>query len=271
MKYGKLIGFGIMMFIGLFILVILNPFVIIQPGKRGVLMNWGAVSDTIYNEGFHWRTPIVQRVQIIDVQIQKEEAVASAASKDLQELRTTVALNYNIDPAKVGLLYQNIGVDFVARIIDPAIQEAVKSAASRFTAEEAVTKRQQVKEDIKQLLTERLAKEYIILDEISIKDFDFSSEFNKAIEQKVTAEQNALAAKNKLSQVQFEASQRVATATAEAEAIKIQAQSISAQGGEAYVRLKAIEKWDGHLPSQMIPNAAVPFIKINSTEANKGE
>jgi len=254
--------------IGLILALMLNPFVIVPAGHRGVVMNWGAVSQNIFNEGLHWRTPIVQSVVLIDVQIQKEEVIATAASKDLQELKTLVALNYNVDPTKVNHLYQNIGLDFSARIIDPAIQEAVKSAAAKYTAEEAITKRPEVKESIKSLLKERLAKEYLILSEISIKDFDFSKSFNDAIEAKVTAEQQALQAKNVLEKSKYEAEQRIAQAKGEAEAIRIQVESISKQGGESYVQMKAIEKWDGKLPQQMIPNATVPFIELRKAEQN---
>ena len=250
-------------FVVLVILVILNPFVIIPAGHRGVVMNWGAVSQEIFNEGLHWRTPIVQSVATIDIQIQKEEVKVGAASKDLQELSTIVALNYHLDPTKVNELYQGIGLKYNERIIDPAVQEAVKAATAKYTAEEAITKRSEVKEAIKNLLTSRLAKEYIVVDEVSIKDFDFSKSFNDAIEAKVTAEQEALQAKNVLEKVKFQAEQRIAQATAEAEAIKIQAESISKQGGQSYVNLKAIEKWDGKLPVQMIPNATVPFLDLN--------
>ena len=248
------------------VLIALNPFVVVSAGHRGVVMNWGAVSEEIYGEGLHWRTPIVQSVAIIDVQIQKEEVEAGGASKDLQELNTIVALNYHLEPSTVNTLYQNIGVGYSAKIIDPAIQEAVKAATAKYTAEEAITKRSQVKEDIKQLLRERLAKEFIIVDELSVKDFDFSQSFNEAIEAKVTAEQEALQAKNVLEKVKFQAEQRIAQATAEAEAIRIQAESISKQGGDNYVQMKAIEKWDGKLPEQMIPGAAVPFIDLTKKQ-----
>lgn len=244
-------------------LVAINPLIIVSAGHRGVVMNWGAVSQDIFNEGLHWRIPIMQNVAMMDVQIQKEEVNAGAASKDLQELNVIVALNYHIDPQKVNVLYQTIGMEYRSRIIDPAVQEAVKAATARYTAEEVITKRQSVKEDVKQLLTARLAKEYIIVDELSIKEFDFSKSFNDAIESKVTAEQQALQAKNVLEKVKFEAEQRIAQATAEAEAIRIQAESISKQGGQSYVQLKAIEKWDGKLPVQMTPNATVPFLDIN--------
>lgn len=259
----KTIALIIIVLFVIILIAALNPLIIIPAGHRGVLMNWGAVSDQVFNEGLHWRTPVMQSVAVIDVQIQKDEIKASAASKDLQDVYTVAALNYHLDPVHVNSLYQKIGLDYRARIIEPAIQEAVKAATARYTAEEAITKRAEVREDIKQLLKERLAREHLILDELSIKDFNFSANFNKAIEAKVTAEQEALEARNVLEKVKFQAEQRVAQAKAEAEAIRIQAESIAKQGGESYVRLKAIEKWDGKLPVQMIPAGAVPFIDLN--------
>jgi regulator of protease activity HflC (stomatin/prohibitin superfamily) len=240
-----------------------NPFVIVKAGERGVVLNWGAVSDKILNEGISWRVPVKQKVEKLDVKIQKEEADATAASKDLQTVTTKIALNYHLNPEYVNKLWQNVGSDYKIRIIDPAIQEAIKAITAKYTAEELVTKRQTVKEEIKLLLVDRLAKEYIITDELSIVNFDFSESFNKAIEAKVTAEQNALAAKNKLEQSKYEADQRIAQAKGEAEAIKIQAEAIQSQGGAEYVNLKAVEKWNGVLPVQMIPNATVPFINLN--------
>ena len=267
---GKWTVVGIVAFVGLLLFIVLNPFIIIQAGERGIVLNWGAVSDVVYDEGLHFRMPVVQSVKVMNVQIQKENVEAGAASRDLQEVQTALAVNFHLDPMTVNKLYQTVGTDFKRRIIDPAVQEAVKAATARYTAEEVITKRQLVREDIKQLLAVRLAKDGIILDEISITDFDFSTSFNAAIEAKVTAEQNALRAKNDLQRVKMEAEQRVAVATAEAEAIKIQAQSISAQGGDAYVNLKAIEKWDGKLPVQMIPGSAVPFINLQS-KTHQGE
>lgn len=262
----KLIKWLIGVLIGAFLFMLLNPFVIITAGERGIVMNMGAVSENVLGEGLHMRVPFVQAVKVLDVKIQKETVTAGAASKDLQQLRTIIALNYHLDPSLVNQLYQKIGMQYKDRIIDPAIQEAVKAATAKYTAEEAITKRALVREDIKTLITGRLEREYIIVDEVSITDFDFSNEFNKAIEAKVTAEQQALQAKNVLEQKKFEAEQRITTARAEAEAIKLQSE---AANNEKYVALKALEvqseavkKWDGHLPTQMIPGSSVPFIKI---------
>lgn len=248
--------------VGLFIIIILfDTFGTIDAGYKGIRTTWGAISG-VQDTGLYFKVPIAQRMEIMNVQTQKEQVQAEAASKDLQNVSAVVALNYNLYPDKVGELYAKIGNDYKSRIIDPAIQEAVKSATAKYTAEELVTKRAEVRDQIKTSLTTRLANEFIQVSEVSIVNFDFSRSFNNAIEAKVTAEQDALAAKNKLEQVKFEADQRVAQATAEAEAIKIQAQAINSQGGADYVNLKAIEKWDGKLPIQMIPGSTVPFINL---------
>jgi regulator of protease activity HflC (stomatin/prohibitin superfamily) len=249
--------------IALIVLIALNPFVIVKAGQKGVILKWGAVTGEILNPGIHWVTPIVKDVEKLDIQIQKEEVEASSASKDLQVVTSKVALNFHLDGDKVSDLWKNIGKDFKTKVIDPSIQESVKSATAKYTAEELITKRELVKEDIKNSLKERLSQDFVVVDELNIIDFNFSKSFNDAIEAKVTAEQSALAAKNKLEQVKYEASQTVETAKAQAEAIKIQAQAINSQGGADYVALQAITKWNGVLPTQMIPGGTVPFINLN--------
>lgn len=249
-------------FIVIFLLFLLNPFVTIGAGERGVVLEFGAYNGEVLNPGFNLRTPIVQDIIKMDVQTQKSEVSVSAASKDLQSVTATVAINFYPDPAKVGELYKKVGLDFDNRIIAPAIQEAVKAVTARFTAEELITQRQEVKEQTKVVLAERLSRDYLIVEELAIVDFSFASSFDAAIEAKVTAEQDALAAKNKLEQVKFEAQQSIEKAKAEAESIRIQASAINAQGGADYVQLQAIGKWNGVLPAQMIPNATVPFLNL---------
>lgn len=248
--------------IAVFIIISLLPWVTVDTGNRGVVLKFGAYTGEVLEPGFHFLTPFRDRVVEIDVQTQKGETGVAAASKDLQSVTTTVALNFRLDPARVGDLYQKIGVDYSNRIIAPAIQEAVKAVTAKFTAEELITRRQEVKEQTKLLLVERLAKDNIIVEDLSIVNFDFSRSFNDAIEAKVTAEQQALAAKNKLEQVKFEAQQQIETAKAEAESIKIQAAAVNAQGGADYVKLQAISKWNGVLPQTMLPNASVPFLSV---------
>lgn len=260
--------FGIVV-IAFIAFLILNPIVIINAGHRGVVLNLGAVSNDIMGEGVHWRTPIAQSVKEVDIRIQKEEVDASAASKDLQTVTAKLALNYHLSAENVNRLWQSVGSHYKVRIIDPAIQEAIKAATAKYTAEELITKRSQVKDDTKIALTERLSKEYILVDELSIINFDFSESFNSSIESKVVAEQNALAAQNKLKQVQFEAEQRISQAKGEAEAIKIQAQAITQQGGKDYVNLQWISAWKeggAKVPTTILGNGGQNFLYNLKTE-----
>ena len=255
---------SITVMLALITLIIVNPLVKIDAGERGVVQEWGAIDSerAPLEPGLRWRTPIKDNVVKMDVKTQKEEQGASASSKDLQIVTSKVAINYHLDEAKVHLLYENLRKDYSDKVIAPAIEEFMKKTTAKFTAEELITKREDVKQQLRLALTENLAKNHIIVEDIFITDFDFSAEFNKAIEAKVTAEQRALEEQNKLAQVEFQAQQKITTAEAEARAIEIQANAINSQGGEDYVNLKAVEKWNGVLPTQMIPGGTIPFINL---------
>ena len=234
----------------------------VDAGERGVKLNFGAVQEDVLGEGLHFKIPIYQQIKILDVKTVKYEIQAEAASQDVQVINTTVALNYHLDPANVGRLWQEIGRDYESRIIDPAVQESIKAATARFTAQDLIVKRPELRNAIKEELLKKFEGRHLIVDELSIVNLDFSREYNRAIEQKQVAEQDALRAENDLKKVEFEAAQRVAQAKAEAEAIRIQAEAITSQGGKDYVSLKAIEKWSGNLPTQMIPGSTVPFLNL---------
>jgi regulator of protease activity HflC (stomatin/prohibitin superfamily) len=231
----------------------------INAGERGVLTTFGAVSKKVYEEGLYMKMPFIQQVHRIDIKIQKEQATANAASKDLQTVDSIVAVNFHLNPTEVAKLYQEVGIDFKSRIIDPAMQEAVKASTAKYTAEELITKREMVREDIKELLKQRMESLGIIIDEFNVINFKFSDVFESAIEQKVVAEQQALAAKNKLEQVKFEAQQSVASAEGRAKAIQIEASAL--QTNPAVLQLRAIEKWNGTIPTYW-GGGALPFINV---------
>lgn len=255
----KIIGWSVGSLFGLILLF--STFGTVGAGERGIKTRFGGITGAVLSPGLYIKTPFVEGVTIMDVQIQKEAADLSAASKDLQTVTSKVALNYHLDPSKVAGLYRDVGVEYNARLIDPALQESLKSSTAQFTAEELIQKREQARQVVKDLLTEKLAPHGIMVDEFNVVNFQFSPTFESAIEAKVTTEQNALAAKNKLDQVKYEADQRVATADGEAKAIAIQASAIQNQGGAAYIQLKAIEKWDGKLPVYQLAGTT-PFINI---------
>lgn len=235
----------------------------VPAGFVGVETRFGAVVGT-KQPGLFAVIPFVENVVPMNVQTQKDQTDATAASNDLQSVTATVAVNYHVLPSDASTIYSNIGADYADRVISPAIQESVKSVTANYTAEQLITEREKVRDAILALLTSKLQTYGVQTDSLNIVNFAFSDTFNAAIEAKVTAQQNALAAQNKLQQVQFEAQQTVATAQAQAKAIQIQAQAINSQGGADYVNLQAIQKWNGVLPTQMVPGSSVPFINVSA-------
>jgi len=261
-----LVGYGILAVI--IIVFALMSFYTVQAGQRAVLLTFGNPNQQAQGEGLHFKVPIVQSAVIMSVQTQKYEVPkATAASKDLQTVITDVTVNYYINPDSVPVIYQKIGLNYQDNLIAPAIQEVVKASTADYTAEELITKRPEVKDKIDQALTDRLKAFNIIVQAVSITNFEFSPEFNNAIEAKVTAEQNALTEKNNLDVISYKAQQRIEQAKGEAEAIKIQAQAIQTQGGPAYVQLQAISKWDGKLPL-VNGGGSLPFINLATNGAN---
>jgi regulator of protease activity HflC (stomatin/prohibitin superfamily) len=250
---------------GLLLLTWLAPFVVIPAGHRGVVTTFGKVHEEVMGEGLHFRIPIVHTVHRIDVRIQKGEGTGEAASKDLQTIHTTVALNYHLNPPQVPITFRDIG-DLAAvadRIILPSSQEAVKAITAQYTAEELIAKRAEVRDRIRKFLEERLVKHGIVVDEFSITNFDFSKSFNEAIEAKTTAEQLKLKAERDLQRIKVEAEQKVAQAQAEAQALKLQKQEITPELiklREIEAQRLAIEKWNGILPS--VTGGAMPFINV---------
>lgn len=245
----------------------MRPMVIVESGHRGVVSTFGKVSPEVLGEGLHWRWPIAQTVHSINVQIQKGEGAGDAASKDLQQVHTKIALNYHLIPDQVAQTFQAIGnLGTVGdRIIVPAVQEAVKATTARYTAEELIAKRQDVRDQIRSALNERMSRHGIAIDEFSIVNFNFSPSFNQAIEAKTTAEQLSLKAQRDLDRIKIEAQQKVATAQAEAQALTLQKQAVSPELialRQAENQRLAIEKWDGKLPH--VSGGAMPFISIDA-------
>lgn len=228
-----------------FMSVLFGSFGTIAAGERGIKLRFSRVVGVL-SEGLYWKTPFIESVKNIDVKIQKDEVGVSAASKDLQTVTSSVAINFHLEPEAVGKLWTSVGSDFKQRLIDPVIQETSKSVTAKFTAEELITKREDVRAEIKILLKERLSEHGILVDEFNIINFDFSKSFNDAIEAKVTAEQSALAAKNKLEQVKFEAQQAIEQAAGKAKAIQIEGDAL--KSSPQVVELRYIEKWDGKMP-----------------------
>lgn len=248
---------------GSFVLIILSVFgsayYSVPAGYRGVLLNFGAVKG-VMGEGVQFVIPFVQKVELMEVRTQKEEAQAAAASKDLQNVSTTVAINYHLNPLQVGNLYKNVGLDFATRIIDPATQETVKAVVANYTAEELIRLRSKIKNEIDTMLTERLKAYNIVVENngVSLTNFEFSQDFNSAIEQKQVAQQSAEKSKYELQKAEIDAKTAIAIAEGEARSNRIKAEALNQNGGSKVLAREWIEKWDGHLP-QVSSNGNMMF------------
>lgn len=235
-------------------------FFTVDAGERGVVLRFGAVTRVVA-EGIHVKWPFMENVVRMNIRVQKSTTKTEAASRDLQAVHTTIVLNFNLQPDKVGEVYKTLRTAYVETVVDPIVKEAFKAASARFTAEELISKRETIKNEVREYLRNRMIPFGIDIVELSITDFEFSPEFNRAIEAKQTAEQLALKAKRDLDRIKVEAQQKIAIAQAEAEALRIQRQAVTPELvrlREVEAQMKAIEKWDGKLPS--VTGGAVPFI-----------
>ncbi len=260
-KLIRMIAFGFLALFGLSFLM--GSFFVIDAGERGVVLRFGAVNRVV-GEGLHYKVPMMESIVRMSVRVQKSTAKTEAASRDLQIVHTTMVLNYNVVADRVGEVYQTIGLNYVEKIIDPAVEESFKAASARYTAEELISKREALKTEVRKFLKDRLAPSGINVVELSITDFEFSQEFNRAIESKQTAEQLALKAKRDLERIKVEAQQKIAAAQAEAEALRLQRQVISPELvklRQIEAQMKAIDKWDGRLPN--VTGGAMPFNQVD--------
>jgi regulator of protease activity HflC (stomatin/prohibitin superfamily) len=249
---------------GIFLLllaIIFRPFAIVNAGERGVLMQFGKVQNQVLDEGIHPILPVVTSVKRLSVRVHKNSFQADAASKDLQKITTELAINWHIDPTKANKIFQQVGDEeqIVNGIITPAVSEVLKAATAKKTAEEIITIRTKLKEEIDNNLRNRLAAYSLIVDDVSLVNFAFSPEFSRAIESKQIAEQEAKQAEFIAKKATQEAQAEINRAKGQAEAQRLQRQTLTPD----LLQKQAIEKWDGHFPTVMGGNGTLPLININ--------
>lgn len=262
--------------------------VVVEAGHVGVVRTLGAVQEKPLPEGLHFKKPFIDQVELVDVRLTASHASASAASRDLQTVTTQVTTQYSLNGALAPLTYQRIGnrAKVAATLIEPAIQECVKAVTAKFTAEELVTKRELVKTQIQQALEsfinntlrDKGLERAVTIANVAITDFNFSEEFNKAIEAKVKAEQEALQARNekirRTTQAEAAAAERKIAAEAEAYSTEVQSkaradairrEAEALRQSPELIQLRTVEKWDGTLP-RMMGSQPVPFLNLGTIE-----
>lgn len=242
--------------------ILFSSFTVISAGHTGVQVTLGEVNPTPLTEGVHFVNPI-SVIRDIDVRLQKAELKgANAGTKDLQVVHTDIVVNFRLDPLKVAHIYKEYGINVDEKVLGPGINEAFKSVTGHYTSEELVTKRDLVSAEILQHLVAKMAPFNITVSNISLVNFGFSEAYQKAIEAKVIATQQTAKAEQDLARIKVEAASRIAQADGEAKAIAIQAAAIQSNGGENYVKLQWIEKWNGALPTTVLGGDSKTLMNI---------
>lgn len=219
-------------------------FTTINSGEVGVRVRFGKVVDKSTSEGVNFKIPVVEKIEKLNIKVQKIEVETSSSSKDLQEVKMNVAVNYKIDGKKASDLYKNVGTGYSNVVLEPAIQESIKAVTSKYTAEELITNRSEVSTKCMEELSKKTSKYGLLVSDFNITDFNFSEEFDKAIEEKQVAEQKVLTAKQELEREKIEAEKKIVAAEAERQANELKQQTLT----DNIIKEKFIEKWNGELP-----------------------
>ncbi len=242
------------------LIVVLNCFTVVKAGHSGVVVTLGKVSESVLTEGLHLKIPFVQQIVLVDNRVQKAEAECSSASRDLQTVTSTIAINYKVLNSSSASVYKNVGMDYEYKVITPAIHECVKAVTAQFTAEQLITNRQTVGDQMSALLKEKISTFGLEIQVFNIISFDFTPEYNAAIEAKQTAEQNALKAEQDLKRIKVEAEQTIAKAQAEAEAYRLKSIEITPE----ILLMNYIDKWNGKLPTVASGDSGTMMLDISS-------
>jgi regulator of protease activity HflC (stomatin/prohibitin superfamily) len=262
------------------LLFLANPFVQVQSGYAGVLSNFGSVAPNPLYPGLHLAIPFYQTINQVSVQPQTISSDESGSTHDLQLIDTSIAVTFHVNADAAPDFYQNFR-DFDTlgqRVIAPAVSNDVKAVTANYDAEELVTKRDIVDAQIKALIVASLAPYHLTVEAVNVSNFAFSDAYTQAIERKQVAQQQALQAQYTLQQTQISAQQQVVQAKAQADAavetaqgqanallLTSQAQAkanllIAQSLTPPLLQQKALDKWDGALPTYLSPGAPMPFI-----------
>lgn len=257
----KVLSSATAIIVGLFILflIVFQPMTIVGVGERGVKVTLGQTSPVALEEGVHFVMPLISTVKKMNVKTVKSNIDTMAQSKDIQQARIVYVVNYNLQPENAPKMWRTVGRDYVSVVVMPTVEGIVKDTIGKWNAQDIVANREKVASEVLFKLNEKLGPKYINVSDFQITEIQYSQAFEQAIESKVTAEQEALKAKNKTVQVQEEARQKIIASEAEAKSMAIRAQALTQN--KNLVEYEAVQKWDGKLPQYMMGNS-VPFVNL---------
>lgn len=246
-------------------LLIFNPIAIVGVGERGVKVTLGKVSPESFTEGVHFVTPFISKIKNMDVKTQKKYMETEVYTKDIQQARISYVINFNLQPQNAHKMYREVGLDYTNTILMPVVEGTIKDVIGKWNAQDLVANREAATSDVIGKLQRQLESKYINVTGFQITEINYSKVFEQAIESKVTAEQEALKAKNRTVQIQEEAKQKIISAEAEARSMKIRSDALAKN--KSLVQYEAVQKWNGILPTYMMGNA-VPFIGMDGISGN---
>jgi len=244
------------------IITIFASFKTIKSGEVGLKVRFGKIVDSSLKEGFNLKIPYIEKIVKVNIKVQKIENDVSGASKDLQDINAKIAVNYHISSDSASTLYKKVGNDYAETVLNPAIQESIKSILSQYTAEEVITTRNVVSQKALETLQSKVKQYGIVIDDFNIINLSFSAEYSKAIEEKQVAEQQVQTAKQQLEKSKIESERKIVEAEAEAKANELKKKTLSKE----LIEKEFIEKWDGKLPSVTGGNS---FFDISSLLGGK--
>ncbi len=233
---------------------------VIDTGFRGIKTRFGKVVGEPLVEGIYFYNPITTDIKTIDTRVQRSQLKMSAYTKDVQQADLVITINSSVDENNAHILYQEIGMDYKTKVLTPQILKAVKDTIGKWEADLLVSNREKASDEILKSLKESMAPAHIQVQGVVIEDINYSTQFERAIEEKQIATQDAIKAKNKTKQVEEEANQKILSAKAEAESMRIRSQALSQN--QNLVAYEAVQKWDGKLPVNIYGSAPLPFINI---------
>ena len=241
------------------IVLIIMTNTIIGAGERGVRVTLGHVNSNALSEGVYFKIPIIQQIIKYDVKTQKANAITNVYTKDIQQAKITYVLNYNLKPSYAPQMYKTVGKDYKDTVLMPIVEGVLKDVIGRWIANDLISNREEATRSIIANLNEELKNRGIEVTSFNMTTIQYAPEFEKAVEDKVKAQQKALEAKNKTVQVEEEAKQKLLSAEAEAKSMSIRANALTKN--KALVQYEAVKKWDGKLPTYSMGNS-VPFINL---------
>ena len=247
------------------IIIILNSLTTVGTGYVGIKTRFGKVQNDVIQEGLNVKVPFIEKIVKMDCRVKKVENESEGSTKDMQDVKINIALNYNVKKDTANNLYKNVGKKYEDVIISPAIIESVKSTIAQYTAEELVTKRSEISNKIQETLTERIENQGIQVDEFSILNIDFSEEYDKAIEQKAVKQQEVSTAQAELEKQKIQNEKEISEAEKDAKVMELQNQQITDKTlklKELEVQQQLIQKWNGQLPTTTLGDN-IPMLNIN--------